>query len=1129
MKMKLLKYLVLVIMMMLLFGCGTTGPQGEQGIQGIPGKDGHTPVVTIGENGNWYIDGVDSGIRAEAIKGEDGIGVISIEKTATNGLIDTYTITFTNSETTTFTVTNGKDGATGAQGIQGIQGEPGKDGHTPVITIENGNWYIDGVNTNVLAEGLKGETGNGISSIKLTNTEDLIDTYTITFTNGQTTTFTVTNGKDGAQGIQGIQGIPGKDGHTPVITIENGNWHIDGVDSGVSAIIQTEALYINVSSYGINPGKVNVTLLNELLKEDVKNRVIVFPDGEYVFSDTIVMQSNWRIEGQNNTIFKLDVNSNSDILLKLYEVDNVRINNIKFAGTNDKRPSEKGNINGIVVEKCRSVNLDDLDIYGWTKCGVYSKTMSSFGSGDGAFYKQLQINNCRFYNNYYGTYYDYRCEYTQTINCVFGENYIGSLNAGGNNIYTGCIWNVNYIGFYLENNGSNPAHGGCNGCTFNHNISHAIYVEDCINGWLFNSCQVFYGKVELINSKGVIFDSNVWGSCYLYSTFTNTKNVNIISDTYFLTDVNVILNNNDGSVKITNCIPEYVKKETVIFDYNDGVNKIVEEVESGEKVNKPANPVRDGYEFSGWFVDKELTTEYDFNSSVNSSFTLYCKWTANSNTDCDLNWDVLVNTNSNKDYLSLSTNAYSGASMFPLEKNAKVDYIDFVINKGNAETSISGVNLWAINSETGSVIEKIIDNEEFQCVYSDVMKCFVIRININKVFDYSVYFVIQSIRNNDGSGIAYYKDDIQKGYLRGDKDLVIGETLETNSNVVPVYVLYREKMTNVSITFIGDSITYGVGTDKTYWKMLDESKEFGNVRGYGVSGSCISSKSDYGNNNSPLINRYMNLPYSNIYVIFMGTNDYGHETPLGNIDDNSDTSFYGALNVIVSGIKNKYDDSEIVFVTPLHRYGAGTSKILNQKYTYDYLNNGVEASLGDYRKAIIDICNKYNLQYIDLYNETGFTPENAEFRKEYMPDGIHPNQKGHEIISQIIKKYLYMIDVEKSIVIDKITMKYGNKFASMFNDNTRASSTLNIYIEAGSTVRLLNPNKMKWAIGETKDEVSDNKISGYYPEAQWSSIDSYTITKSGYYGFTFKYENEEVFDFEATPDSDDLMKYIVIE
>lgn len=43
------------------------------------------------------------------IKGEDGVGISKIEKTSTSGNIDTYTITFTDDSTFTYTVTNGKD------------------------------------------------------------------------------------------------------------------------------------------------------------------------------------------------------------------------------------------------------------------------------------------------------------------------------------------------------------------------------------------------------------------------------------------------------------------------------------------------------------------------------------------------------------------------------------------------------------------------------------------------------------------------------------------------------------------------------------------------------------------------------------------------------------------------------------------------------------------------------------------------------------------------------------------------------------------------------------------------------------------------------------------------------------
>lgn len=57
--------------------------------------------VEIGENGNWFIDGKDTGVKAE------GNGIVSVEKTGSEGAIDTYTITFTDGTTETFTITNG--------------------------------------------------------------------------------------------------------------------------------------------------------------------------------------------------------------------------------------------------------------------------------------------------------------------------------------------------------------------------------------------------------------------------------------------------------------------------------------------------------------------------------------------------------------------------------------------------------------------------------------------------------------------------------------------------------------------------------------------------------------------------------------------------------------------------------------------------------------------------------------------------------------------------------------------------------------------------------------------------------------------------------------------------------------
>lgn len=92
--------------------------------------------------------------------GPSGNSIVSIAKTNTAGLVDTYTITFSDATTFEYDVTNGTNGS---------NGDPGA-------------------------------TGNGIASIVKTNTVGLVDTYTVMFTNSTTTTFTVTNGAKGDPG-----------------------------------------------------------------------------------------------------------------------------------------------------------------------------------------------------------------------------------------------------------------------------------------------------------------------------------------------------------------------------------------------------------------------------------------------------------------------------------------------------------------------------------------------------------------------------------------------------------------------------------------------------------------------------------------------------------------------------------------------------------------------------------------------------------------------------------------------------------------------------------------------------------------------------------------------------------------
>ena len=92
-------------------------------------------------------------------------------------------------------VKNGFEG-TEIEWLASLIGKPGEAGKTPYI--QDGYWYIDGVNTNVPAEG---EDGVGILSVEqtTTSTEDNgTNIVTVTLTNGETFTFEVKNGRKGS-------------------------------------------------------------------------------------------------------------------------------------------------------------------------------------------------------------------------------------------------------------------------------------------------------------------------------------------------------------------------------------------------------------------------------------------------------------------------------------------------------------------------------------------------------------------------------------------------------------------------------------------------------------------------------------------------------------------------------------------------------------------------------------------------------------------------------------------------------------------------------------------------------------------------------------------------------------------
>ena len=100
------------------------------------------------------------------------------------------------------------------------------------------------------------------------------------------------------------------------------------------------------------------------------------------------------------------------------------------------------------------------------------------------------------------------------------------------------------------------------------------------------------------------------------------------------TDENLTSQFNFNS-KITGNITLYAKwvdPFIVSFNTNGGSEIENQQIKSGERAVRPANPVKDGYTFLGWYTDLTLTEEYNFNSAVTSDLTLFASWSLKSYT-----------------------------------------------------------------------------------------------------------------------------------------------------------------------------------------------------------------------------------------------------------------------------------------------------------------------------------------------------------------------------------------------------------------------------------------------------------------------------------------------------------------
>ena len=208
------------------------------------------------------------------------------------------------------------------------------------------------------------------------------------------------------------------------------------------------------------------------------------------------------------------------------------------------------------------------------------------------------------------------------------------------------------------------------------------------------------------------------------------------------------------------------------------------------------------------------------------------------------------------------------------------------------------------------------------------------------------------------------------------------------------------------VYFLGDSITAGAIASKPEHAYVNVFSVLTGaiIKNYGVGGTRIARQTVASKDASFDQDFIMRLDSmdddADLVVVFGGTNDFGHgDAKMGTSSDDSPYTFYGACKTLYNGLKNKYPDAKLVVVLPLN--SVICEPVL--------IKHGREVSINDYRKIINEVAVDFGFYVLDLTDLEQLNPTIEQSNKDYFVDGLHPNDKGHEIIAQKLAEFIINI------------------------------------------------------------------------------------------------------------------------
>ncbi len=205
--------------------------------------------------------------------------------------------------------------------------------------------------------------------------------------------------------------------------------------------------------------------------------------------------------------------------------------------------------------------------------------------------------------------------------------------------------------------------------------------------------------------------------------------------------------------------------------------------------------------------------------------------------------------------------------------------------------------------------------------------------------------------------------------------------------------------------FVGDSICEASNDGRIGW--AGRIMKWNSMRGVNAGKSAASISTARGANTviAQLKAHEKNSPQYDFVIMHGGVNDAWDSAPIGVMTEGFDAEY--DVTTFAGGLEETFRYAKATYTKAKFGYIINFRQPLATAY-------GRLSDMSEYVEMTKQICDKWGIVYLDLYNDEDLNNNVLKTNtRQFVPDAVHPNTAGYEIISPIINEWMKTIPDEE--------------------------------------------------------------------------------------------------------------------